>query len=408
MQQEFRSLESPLAGARSTVVGSTRVARVDDIVISVHSDVSAIEQIWRDFERRTAASIYQRFDWVQPWCNHAAPPLGIEPVVVLGTRHGRPVFLLPFGRRRTRLGIEIGWLGCSHVNIAMGLFEPDFTAGLNRELTRALFRRIMQALQPADLLVLQNQPDSWLGVPNPLRQLTGSVDDQPVIAIPLDADFGKLVNSRKRKKRRWQENALASVGGYRFFRAQDRTEAKAVLNTFLAQKEQQLANLGVDNAFGDRGTADFFRSLVNQSLDKGDPVIQLYGVEIDGAIRATFAGGVYQGRFYGYFSGINLDEYQRVSPGELLLYHLVQDCCERGYEVLDLGVGEERYKATWSPVRERQFATYLAASAKGRVVTAVHRAMHVVKLRIRHNDTAWRMAKRVRQWKARFLPSRSD
>lgn len=408
MQQEFRSLESPLAGARSAAVTPSRVTRVDDIVISVHADVSAIEQIWRDLERRTALSVYQRYDWVQSWCNHAAPSLGIEPAVVLGSRHGRPMFLLPFGRRRARGGIEIGWLGCSHVNVALGLFEPDFAAGLDRDLTRALFRRIMQALQPADVLVLENQPESWHGVANPLRHLKGSVDDQPVLAIPLAADFNTLLNSRKRKKLRWQENALAPVGGYRFFRAEDRVAAKAVFATFLAQKEQQLASLGIDNAFGDRGTAEFFRSLINQSVDKCDPVIQLYGVEIDGAIRATFGGGVFQGRFYGYFSGISLDEYQRVSPGELLLYHLVRDCCERGYEVLDLGVGEERYKAAWSPVRERQFATYLAASTKGRAIAAFLLALHGAKLRIRQNDTAWRMAKRVRQWKARMLPRRSD
>ena len=321
-------MESPLAGARSAAVEPLSAARVDDIVISVHSDVSAIEQIWRDLERRCAPSIYQRFDWVQPWCNHAAPSLGIEPAVVLGSRHGRPVFLLPFGRRRATAGIEIGWLGCSHVNVAIGLFEPDFAAGLNRDLTRALFRRITQALQPADILFLQNQPEHWHGVPNPLRQLKGSAEDQPVLAIPLNPDFNSLLNSRKRKKLRWQENALASVGGYRFFRAEDRAQARAVFNTFLAQKEQQLAKLGVDNAFADHGTADFFRSLIDQSIDKCDPVIQLYGLEIDGAIRATFGGGAHEGRFYGYFSGISLDNYQRVSPGELLLYHLIRECCQ--------------------------------------------------------------------------------
>ncbi len=400
-------MESPLARTRDAAGEPSGAARVDDIVISVHTNVSALEQIWRELERRAPASIYQRFDWVLPWCNHAAPSLKIEPTVVLGSRHGRPVFLLPFGRRRARLGIEISWLGCSHVNIACGLFAPEFAASLDRPLTRELFARIAEALQPADLIVLGNQPKIWNGVANPLRQLRGSVDDQPVLAIPLRPDFEALVNARKRKKLRWQENALASVGGYRFFRAGDRAQANAVFNTFLAQKEQQFAKLGVDNTFADRGTADFFRSLIAQSADKADPVIQLYGLEVAGAIRATFAVGAHEGRVYGYFSGINLDAYQRVSPGELLLYQLIRDCCERGFQVLDLGVGEERYKAAWSPVLEAQFATFLPASAKGRVIAFAAMTMHVLKYRIRHNDTAWKMTKRLRRWTARMLPRRA-
>jgi CelD/BcsL family acetyltransferase involved in cellulose biosynthesis len=408
MQQEFRSLESTFAGTRGdAVAGPVRSVRVDDVVISVHTEVSAIEQIWREFERRTPISIYQRFDWILPWCNHAAPSLKIEPTVVLGSRHGRPVFLLPFGRQKTRLGVEISWLGCSHVNIGLGLFDPDFAAGLDEPLTRQLFARVVEALAPADLMVLHNQPADWNGGANPMRYLGGRAEDQPVLAIPLRTEFEAMVNARKRKKLRWQENALASVGGYRFFRAEDRSQANAIFDTFLAQKEQQFAKLGIDNIFADAGTETFFRRLIAQSLGKPEPAIELFGLEIDGAIRATFGAGIHRGRVYGYFSGINLDEYQRVSPGELLLYHLVRDCCERGYEVLDLGVGEERYKAAWSPVREHQFATFLPMSMRGRLFASCLEAAHVIKVRIRRSETAWKLAKRMRQLKARMRPKRA-
>lgn len=408
MQQEFSSLEAPPAALSQAAVDPAQTMRVDDIVLSVHTDLASIERIWRDFERRVPISVYQRFDWVAPWCRHAAPLLAIEAAVVLGTRRGRPVLLLPFGRHQSRFGAEITWLGCSHVNVGMGLFEPGLAASLDAPRVRELFARVFQEMGPVDYLALHNQPIEWNGIANPLRHLAGRSDDQPVLAITLAPDFPSMLNARKRKKLRWQENTLAKCGGYRFFRAEDCVEANAIFDQFLVQKEDQFAKLGIDNVFATGGSAEFFRTMITQSAGKSDPVIQLYGLEIDGKIRATFAGGVHDRRLFGFFSGISTDDYQRVSPGELLLHHLVRDSCERGYKTLDLGVGEERYKAAWSPVRQRQFATYLPVTLRGRLVVAFHGTAHRIKLSIRQNDRAWTFAKRLRELRAKMFPRRGS
>ncbi len=408
MKQELRSLEAPPVPARQELLPAASNASVDDIILTVHSDITGLESIWRDLERSAPISIYQRYDWVLPWCRHAAASLLIEPAIVLGSRQGRPLFLLPLGRQHRKLGIEIGWLGCSHNNIGMGLFEPAFARSLDGEATRQLFARIGAALAPADFLALRNQPDAWAGRENPLRHLPGRVADQPVIAIPLAKDFASLLNARKRKKLRWQENALANVGGYRFYRADDRDQATAVLNAFLDQKKQQFAKLGIDNVFAGPGPSEFFGNMISRSVSMSDPVIELFAVEIDGKIRATFAGGVHDNRLYGYFSGISMDEYQRVSPGELLLHHLIRHCCENGYQTLDLGVGEERYKSAWSPEREQHFSSYVPISFKGHALAPSFQLTHKLKLSVRKNDTAWKVAKRFRRWKAAMFPDRSS
>lgn len=408
MQQELRSFEVPTDPALREPRSQASGTSIDDIILTVHSDIAGLESIWRDLERSAPISIYQRYDWVQPWCRHAASSLLIEPAIVLGSRQGRPLFLLPLGRQHRKPGIEIGWLGCSHNNIGMGLFEPAFARSLDGETTRQLFDRIGAALAPADFLALRNQPYEWEGRENPLRHLSGRVGDQSVIAIPLAEDFASLLNARKRKKLRWQENALANVGGYRFFRAEDRDQAPAVFAEFLDQKEQQFAKLGIDNVFAGPGPSDFFGNMISRSVGMSDPVIELFGVEIDGKVRATFAGGVHEDRLYGYFSGITMDEYQRVSPGELLLYHLIRHCCEKGYKTLDLGVGEERYKSAWSPVREQHFSSYVPISLKGKALAPSFRLMHHLKLTVRENETAWKVAKRLRRWKAALLPHRSS
>lgn len=400
MQHNLRSLETPLTSMNSPTLEAAVPAAADGISISMHHDPSAIEQIWRGLERRSDITVYQRYDWVAPWCAHAAASQGIEPTILLGSQRGRPVFLLPIGRRRTRLGAEISWLGCSHVNIGLGLFDRAFAETLDRYGTRRLFDRAVRSLGHADYLALHNQPLTWRGTDNPMRHLPGFVEDQPVLAIALGGDFAEMVNSRKRKKLRWQENTLAPVGGYRFFRAENRAEAERVFSVFLKQKQQQFAKLGIRNVFADAGTIACFRAMIAETFGQKQPIIQLYALEIGGEIRATFAAGVHDGRAHGYFSGISLDDYQRVSPGELLLYHLVRSACETAYHTLDLGVGEERYKASWTPIRERQFTTLTGLTIRGRLAVTGLRAAHSTRRRIRSNDSAWRVAKRVRQWRS--------
>lgn len=404
MQQQLRSITSPITTARSAAGLSLANAGFDDISLTVHSDVAAIEHVWRTLENVSPASIYQRFKWILAWCEHAAPALGIEPAVVIGHRGDQPVFLLPLGRQHRRLGIEVAWLGCSHSNIGMGLFEPGFLNSLGSNAIDGLFAHVVKALHPVDVLALRNQPFSWAGTDNPLGQLSGKIVDLPVMAIHLANDFGSMLNAKKKKKLRWQENALAASGGYRFFQARDRVEANAIFDEFLSQKDQQFAKLGIDNVFAGRGPVDFFRALIDQSISTDDPVIRLYGIEIDGAIRATFAGGVFRNRLYGYFSGITVDDFQRVSPGELLLYHIVKQCCTEGREILDLGVGEERYKASWSPEPEQQFAIYASASIKGQLLARAMKLTHLAKSWVRRNETAWQVARRMRQLKASVLP----
>ena len=400
MPQEFRSLESSLAGSWRRVASTATTAQGGDVAISVHSDPVAIEQLWRELERRAAISVYQRFDWVQPWCKHATKSLGIEPAIVLGSQRGGPVFILPLGKKRTGLGIEASWLGCSHVNIGLGIFDPGYAATLDRSGTRRLFRQIAKVLAPVDYIALRNQPEIWADARNPLVDVGNKVNDQPVLAIRLQSDFDAIVSPRRRKKLRWQANRLAPVGGYRFFRAADRAQAAGVFDAFLAQKDQQFAKLGIDNVFDDRGTVDCFRAMIDRSFDHEAPIIELFGLDIDGETRATFAAGAHNGRVHGYFSGISLDEFQHVSPGELLLHNLVQASSQQGHHTLDLGVGEERYKLSWSPTLEHQFSSYLAISMSGRIAIALRIVAQVVRVRIRRNDTAWRIAKRLRQWRA--------
>lgn len=400
------SAEAALPAPRASAGTKVDAAAIG---ITVYTSLAEVEPLWRAFEERAIRSIYQRFDWVSAWVGNVAAAEGITTTVVVGWRCGETQFILPFGRLRRRSGMSVGWLGGSHVNVGMGLYDPDFMAGITAPEMLRIMRNVAAALAPVDFFALCNQPESWQGYPNPMGHLPGRQADQPVFCLPLESDFAAVVErhngARKRKKLRWQENTLAKVGGYRFVRTTTEAEALRLLDAFLEQKTEQFARSGVDNVFAKPGVADAFRALIATASRGEDSLIELYGIEIGGRYRATFAAGVDRGRMHGYFAGISLDEYQRVSPGELLLMRLIRQCCERSLSEFDLGVGEERYKTAWNMRAEPQFMSLIPVSYRGHAAVAGHRLISALRIAIRTNPQLWRMAKRLRQKLAGRAPA---
>ncbi len=387
--------------------GVAAMPQAEAVDIAVYDDLAAVEPVWRRLEAFGVRSIYQRFDWLEPWARLAGRREGVTPAIVVGTHRGEAMFLLPLGRRRHGPVRVARWLGGSHVNTNVGLYHPEFLAGLTAETSLGLTRRIVAALRPVDILSLANQPLRWQGFDNPFRHLPRQVEAQPVLVMRLAPDFdtvlGRGNGSRKRKKLRWQENALAPAGGYTFRRATTPADGAAILDAFLAQKAVQFAQQGMHNVFADPGVADFLRAAARRSGGT-EPLIEFYAIEVAGEIRATFAAGVDRGRLYGYFSAITQDEFTRVSPGELLLYNLVQESCRRGLAELDLGIGEERYKHSWTTEPEPHFNVYVPATLLGRTTVTALRLWKGAEGRVRRSPRLWATVKRLRRATASTVP----
>jgi CelD/BcsL family acetyltransferase involved in cellulose biosynthesis len=91
-----------------------------------------------------------------------------------------------------------------------------------------------------------------------------------------------------------------------------------------------------------------------------------------------------------------MDELTHTSPGELLLYLVIEDCTNRGYTSFDLGRGEERYKSSWCNEVVPMFENFIPVSKKATVLIAFDRIKVTFKRFIKQNPKLWQFAKRVR------------
>ncbi|MEP0942297.1 MAG: GNAT family N-acetyltransferase [Rhizobiaceae bacterium] len=379
---------------------SLETAGLGRLDIEVTDDFTALESEWHQLETEGVCSLYQRFDWISAWTRHVAGPARIQPRLVIGRQGDQPMFILPFSVRKRGPFNIASWLGDSHSNFHMGLFSKSFIQNARRQDVRDMMDCVTNNLGPADVLEMCCQPVVWQGFTNPFTFLDWQESHNHAFALDLGEGFDAAINrkngSRKRKKFRWQQNKLADVGGAQLKVATTEAEVDAFMDAALQQLAQRFDRAGIWNRFEDEGIADFMRQTAKNALGHEQPQLMIYGLEIDGKIRATMAGGVHHGQFSGCFISLADDEYSHISPGELLIHLIIRDCVERDLQVFDLGRGEERYKSSWCDTTITMFETNKALSKWGIGFAAYERTKLAIKRLVRNNQTLWNLAKRVR------------
>jgi CelD/BcsL family acetyltransferase involved in cellulose biosynthesis len=325
-------------------------------------------------------------------------PEGGELVIAIGhAADGRVLFLWPFDKSR-KFGLSVlSWLGQSHANYNMGLFDPETAGGFTGEDITRLMNSVASA-SFADAALLQSQPYSWEGAANPFARLPHQKAPSSGFAVTL-GDFETMWRERfgKQSRRNFdrKERKLAETGTLDYGWAETEAERLALVETLFAQRSRQYAELGVGNIFDAKGRA-FYRELA--LLDGDNPSrLRLGYLKVGNEVAAMFCGSILHNRLSVSFSSLAEGEMQRQSPGALLLRHQIKEACAKGLSFYDIGVGAARHKDQWCDVEQPLFDSFIAFKPQGYVVTLPYAAITRIKGAIKASPRLWPMALRVRE-----------
>ncbi len=392
-------LRSPSAndGSRPAVDG-----RIAEVV--VFEDMAASETHWRALEQACVlATPYQHYDFLKLWQRHVGAGAGVSPFIVVGFNpFGTPLFLWPFGRRRIG-GLRVAeFLGGKHANFNMPLWRSEVAARMQARDMRLVLGRLGPA---TDMLKLVNQPLTWGGNTNPFALLPHQNAANFAFSGSLIPDFDALLRARTnaatRKKMRKKERTLASYGTVRFALVEGDRDIRHTLDVFFKQKSARMRAHGVHDVFGDPNVRRFIEAAATAQRVDGKPLIELYALSVDDIIVATMGGIVGGGRFCAMFNSITSGRYAVESPGEQLIVHLVRQCCERGLQTFDLGIGEARYKDLFCSDAEPLFDSYLPLSTSGWIGAHSYRIAATMKRGIKQRAPLWRLVQETRRLRAR-------
>lgn len=349
--------------------------------------LAAVEREWRQLEATGVLTPYQRFDWIAAYAAHALPLDGAKLAIVAARGpDGTLKALFPFALRRARGLTLVSFVGGKHANFHMPAFSREALASMTEEEARALLDKASRALGGVDAFIFSNQPVEWEGMPNPFAALSAQPSPSQGYRLALQADADAALNqsmsSHARKKHKNKRVRFAELGPSRLLIAQTDSERDQLLEAFFRQKSLRFQEMGVADPFAEDAVRSFLRSGSKPAKPGLEPVLTLAGLELNGAVVATYIGATAQGRFSGMATSFEADPaINKVSPGEILLVELIRRHCQLGFKVFDLGVGEARYKATFCNEVDALRDGFVAMSAKGRLASFVLRLGQTLKAR---------------------------
>jgi len=163
---------------------------------------------------------------------------------------------------------------------------------------------------------------------------------RPTPRIALNGDFDEYLSRLEKKQRheiRRKMRRAAESGRGRFYVVDGNSDIETELNAFFRLMVQ------------DPNKALFLKDMMRDQLSTTIRAAHAGGylwlgfLEVDGVKAAASLNFDYKNKLWGYNSGVSRD-FMELSPGWVLLGHVIQWCCEHGRSEFDFMRGDEEYK----------------------------------------------------------------
>jgi CelD/BcsL family acetyltransferase involved in cellulose biosynthesis len=373
------------------------------IDLSVHDRIDSLKAEWKAAETSATVSVYQRYEWVEAYLKSLKGKRRVQPFIIVGRYKGEVVFILPC-QLNGRIIRRLKFIGGKHVNFNLPIIPERYVGMMTQQCFAIVYERVRELVPGIGYLAFCCQPESWKGVRNPVISIAHQRSANPAFVLDLAGGFDETLargnGKRKRKKFRQQCRQVEAFAGYQLIKPNNAREVGQIIDIFFEQKSRRLNEMGVRDVFAEASVRDFLLDMALRSLDMDSPLLQLYALKVGDDIAAVFGAGIHNKHLSGYFSSVDIDKYAELSPGEMLLYLIVEDACSNGFTELDLGAGDERYKRSWSSEKVNLHDLYLAFNWMSMPVVFLRRNFAILRRRIREDERIWQTVKTLR----RFTP----
>lgn len=344
--------------------------------VTVHEDIAPLEDAWRSLEARGGATAFQCFDWLSAWYEVIGRHGAAEPVIVTARRAGSPDVeaILPLCRTKRRFHSEVTFADLAVADFIGPVFAPE--AFRARGAMRNLMAAVAAALPDGDVIRLDKISGTIGDLPNPLLDLPDLVPFPVSLwglplsgpAAPQPPGANKRVLARTRKRTAELEQTCD-----RAFRwSEEPAELESMFDALVDLRVSRFATLGRPDIFTDPMWLDFYKTLLGRRSDALRVVVT--SISADGNTVAAIFGVGYRRSFHYLAAGFDMERFAHYMPGLQLVLDMTRECPDRGFDYLDLTIGDERYKKDLGAERRPLYETRLPVTLKGRLICLAWRA----------------------------------
>jgi CelD/BcsL family acetyltransferase involved in cellulose biosynthesis len=374
------------------------------ISLQVHSDLDAVSEQWKTFERQADRTVFQTFDWLAAWQRHIGARSGTIPAIVLGRdAGGELLFIMQLAVETRGSARRLTWLGWQLCDYNAPLLCERFSDRMSAVRFVALWQEVIRLVRAEarlrfDLIDLQKMPEAVGAQRNPFLDLQVLAHPSGAYVADLGGDWEAFHAAKRssatRKRERRQLKQLAEHGDVRFCDIGDRAEIAATLATLIDQKSRTFARMGVDDFFAKPGRRDFFNAIATDPTLKD--IVHVSRLEVGSTVAATNVGLRFRDCYYLILSSYDDGELSRFGPGRAHLHELLRHAIGAGFRQFDFTVGDEPYKHDWADTELRLYDHLAAATPWGLMIMATTAAFRRTKRVVKQSPTLWRAFSKAR------------
>jgi CelD/BcsL family acetyltransferase involved in cellulose biosynthesis len=376
--------------------GSLSAAGVD---ITLASDLTAIEPVWRDFQTRASCTPFQTYEWMSACQRTIGAAAGAVPVIVLLQRHGQLAAIIPLAFHNQRARQRITFLGNSISDYNAPLLAPSFASLFPRRLFLTAWKELMAILRTRygyAVLCLDKIPERVGDQRNPMAMLPKTPNASGAHHMALGTDWESFYSAKRSSGTRRNDRAklrkMEAYGAVDVSSASDTDSAHRILETLVAQKSKWFEERGIPNIFANPGVSSFFREL----LKTGPELIHLSELKIGDSSVATNLGLRFNGCYYHILASHDDGPATRFGPGVLHLREIIQFAIREGCSRFDFTIGDEPYKFEWADSRLDLYDHVSGAGILGNLIAYGLTIKGAAKRTIKNTPALWKAASFVR------------
>jgi CelD/BcsL family acetyltransferase involved in cellulose biosynthesis len=338
-------------------------------VVESHSELDALRGEWLSLEEKSCAYIYQNYDFLNVYLEEFSRRDHITLAVTTYREDGALRGLAPLCLVR-KMGLRcLTWVG-SYTALDHGeiLWDPAARAD-KKEFFQQSLNVVWERFNPRISYLNKVRSDSDLyGF---FRDNFRTLKKYRVGYARLNNDFDLFMRSLRDNRKKIKSDTERQI---RRLREKGELQYRVVEKNDAAEIDRLLAVLYQQKTKKYKGTfitkPGYFGWIKRQAQEL--PSTHFSVLELSGNPIALSFGFVHKGRFTFYLPSYDF-EFEKYSPGRVLLYYLVKDACSKGLEYFDFGMGNEPYKFEWA-TEEVEGASFIGDSLLEKLILGVFSA----------------------------------
>ena len=307
-----------------------------------------LETKWKDLENNSNVSFFQTYNWQKFWYENCGK--NYKNLIVLIFVNNTLMSILPLNIKK-RFTIEIlNWNGFPFSDYNGPIVRNNYT--INNNDFYQIFLYIRNNYKFDILHLINNRPE--------IDFFKGYISNNSFGSnISSDILFNNLLNILN-KNTSYEIRRIEKNFNVEYVMNPNKLETNEIINFFLVQKEKQLKRTNAWNYLKFSNFKNYINNLKN--LEKVN--VDFTCIKLDNKIITSHIGYMFNDIYYYIFPTYD-NIYKKYSPGNILLYKILENIKFQKFKYIDFTIGNEIYKKKLSN-HKKELKDYLKPfSAKG-------------------------------------------